>query len=55
LRIYQEDKLIWNHPIGRIVNKLDLAYLEGGLYLLEIVNLKTNSKKYCRIEKEGAN
>lgn len=55
LRIYKEGNLVWNHPIGRIVNKVNIAYLETGEYLFEIVDLKNNEKRYCRITKEGAN
>ena len=54
LRIYHENELVWNHPIGRIINKVNIAYLESGEYLLEIVDLKNNEKRYCRIRKEGA-
>ena len=54
LKIYKEGKLIWNHPIPQIINQVDVAYFEGGEYLLEIIDLKTNGKKYCRIQKKGA-
>jgi len=55
LKIYHQGKLVSNHPISHSVNKVDLVYFEEGEYLFEIIDLKTNNKKYCRIVKEGAN
>ena len=54
LKIYHKGELVSNHPLSQIVNKIDLVYLEEGVFLLEIIDLKTNAKKYCRIKKKGS-
>jgi len=54
LKIYHKGDLIRNYPLSQIVNKIDLAYFDEGEYLLEIIDLKNNAKKYCRIKKKGS-
>lgn len=49
LRVQTEEGLL-RIPVSQLMNTVDLSQLEKGVYNLELVNLKTNGVKVCRVK-----
>lgn len=49
LKIHSQEKT-YNVPIGTKVKTIDTSTLAKGFYLIEVIDLKDNSSKYCKIQ-----
>lgn len=50
IRLYRNENLIDHYPISQIGSSINVKGFKKGTYVLELVNLGTQEKKYCAIE-----